>query len=347
MFTKAGHSQAKQFMLENRSRERDLEENQRGSRYSREEHLLREDSQVEAAPLVSVVIPCYNQARFLGEAIESVLAQSYPHFEVIVVDDGSTDNTSEVAASYAGVRCIRQDNQGLAGARNTGIRESKGSYLVFLDADDRLLPDALKVGVEWLKARPECAFVSGLYRLIAADGSPLPPIREQPCPDKEQYMEMLRGEYIITPAVIMHRRSVFEAVGGFDSSVNAAADYDLCLRVARRFPVYCHGEVVLEYRLHDSNMTRNSVLMLKATLDVLHAQWQHTKENKQYEEAIKKGIRVSKDHYGGQLAYRVLAHAQQREWKNTLRDMLLLIWHYPRVFIRAWRKLRSYGRLRR
>src|ERR671914_179204 len=95
------------------------------------------------AALVSVVIPCYNQAHFLGEAIESVLAQNYPHFEVVVIDDGSTDNTSEVASRYPGVRCIRQENQGLAGARNTGIRHSSGSYLVFLDSDDRLLPDAL------------------------------------------------------------------------------------------------------------------------------------------------------------------------------------------------------------
>jgi glycosyltransferase involved in cell wall biosynthesis len=346
MFTTANHTQAKEFMLRSHSWGAS-EENQRETHSPKEKHLLERESQAEAAPLVSVVIPCYKQAHFLGEAIESVLAQSYPHFEIIVVDDGSPDNTSEVAARYARVRCIRQDNQGLAGARNTGIRESKGSYLVFLDADDRLLPDALKVGVECLKARPECAFVSGLYRFIAADGSPLPPIRDLPCPDKEQYMEMLRGDYIITPAVIMHRRSVFEVVGGFDSSVNAAADYDLCLRVARKFPVYCHGEVIIEYRLHASNMTLDSVLMLNATLDVLHSQWRHTKGNKPYKEAIKKGIRVSKDHYGGQLAYRMLAHAQKREWKNALRDMLLVLRYYPRVFIRAWRKLKSYGHLQR
>src|SRR4028119_1234933 len=114
---------------------------------------------VGAAGLVSVIIPCYNQAYFLGEAIESVLAQSYPHFEIVVVDDGSTDNTSEVAARYPGVRCIRQENRGLAGARNEGIRHSSGSYLVFLDADDRLLPEALAVGLRHLKERPECAFV--------------------------------------------------------------------------------------------------------------------------------------------------------------------------------------------
>src|ERR671912_965329 len=110
--------------------------------------------------LVSVVIPCYNQAHFLGEAIESVLSQTYPHFEIVVVDDGSTDNTQEVAARYPGVRYIRQENQGLAGARNAGIRRSNGSYLVFLDADDRLLPEALEVGLEHLNAHPECAFVS-------------------------------------------------------------------------------------------------------------------------------------------------------------------------------------------
>ena len=78
------------------------------------------------ADLISVVIPCYNQAHYLGEAIESVLAQSYPYFEIVVIDDGSTDNTSEVAGRYHGVRCIRQDNQGLSAARNSGLRHSVG-----------------------------------------------------------------------------------------------------------------------------------------------------------------------------------------------------------------------------
>src|SRR5215217_7762241 len=94
-------------------------------------------------PLVTVVIPCYNQAHFLKEAIESVLKQSYAHYEIVVVDDGSTDETSEVASSYEGVRLIRQENRGLAEARNTGIKHSEGDFLVFLDADDRLLPEAL------------------------------------------------------------------------------------------------------------------------------------------------------------------------------------------------------------
>src|SRR5215211_9350661 len=99
------------------------------------------------AGLVSVVIPCYNQAHFLGEAIESVLSQSYRNFEILVVDDGSTDNTSEVASRYERVRIVRQENRGLSGARNRGLREAKGEYVVFLDADDRLLPGALEASL--------------------------------------------------------------------------------------------------------------------------------------------------------------------------------------------------------
>jgi glycosyltransferase involved in cell wall biosynthesis len=96
--------------------------------------------------LVSVVIPCYNQAHFLSEAIESVASQTYEPTETIVVDDGSTDDTSHVADVH-GVRCVRQENRGLAEARNTGLRASSGDMLLFLDADDLLAPDAIDAGV--------------------------------------------------------------------------------------------------------------------------------------------------------------------------------------------------------
>src|SRR5215212_4087832 len=123
---------------------------------------------------VSVVIPCYNQAHFLPEAIESVLSQSYEEFEVLVVDDGSKDETAQVASQYVStdprVRVIRQENRGLAGARNRGLAEAQGEYVVFLDSDDRLLKEALEVGVRELASHPECAFVSGRCTFRAADG---------------------------------------------------------------------------------------------------------------------------------------------------------------------------------
>src|SRR5215212_9338337 len=137
----------------------------------------QEDAEVG---LVSVIIPCYNQAHFLGEAIESVLSQSYKNFEIIVVDDGSSDNTSEVASSYEEVRLVRQENRGLSAARNAGITHSEGEYLVFLDADDRLLPKALEAGLECFEAHPECALVAGHSKFIRADGSFIMVLKHEP-----------------------------------------------------------------------------------------------------------------------------------------------------------------------
>src|SRR4030095_13786323 len=118
------------------------------------------ETAVDASATVSVVITCYNHGHFLREAIESVLAQSYRNFEIILVDDGSTDDTSKIAATYPGVRYIHQKNSGLATARNTGIKHSNGQFVVFLDADDRLVSNALEAGIQHLNANPECAFVS-------------------------------------------------------------------------------------------------------------------------------------------------------------------------------------------
>src|SRR5215210_5416608 len=205
-------------------------------------------SQVDSQELteegkVSVVIPCYNQAHFLPEAIQSVLSQSYQNFEVLVIDDGSKDDTPEVASDFSAkdprVRLIKQENRGLAGARNRGLAESRGEYVVFMDSDDRLVGEALEVGVRELASHPGCAFVSGQFRAIAVDGSPFwrpydPPV------ERDGYVMLLQYCFGM-PAVVMYRRWVFGEVGGFDSSVDAAADWDLYLRIARRFPVYHHG----------------------------------------------------------------------------------------------------------
>ena len=269
---------------------------------------IREGQHVGAG-LVSVVVPCYNQAHFLGEAVESVLAQSYSRFEIVVIDDGSTDNTSEIAERYRRVRCIRQDNQGLSAARNSGLRQSKGEYVVFLDADDRLLPEALQEGIECLKAHPECAVAFGPYRLIASDGSFLKQ-RRQPIVDKDSYAALLQRNYIGVPAVVMYRRAVFESVGGFDSSVDASADADLYLRIARRFAVCSHDKVVAEYRQHGVNMSSNAGRMLRTSLTALRKQRRHVKGNKQYEEAYKAGIRNRRLRYGDRLVDEVRARTE-------------------------------------
>jgi glycosyltransferase involved in cell wall biosynthesis len=290
-----------------------------------------EEERQTGMALVSVIIPCYNQARFLSEAIESVLSQSYPHFEVVVIDDGSTDNTSEVASRYPGVRCIRQENQGLAGARNAGIRHSNGSYLVFLDADDRLLPGALAVGLKSLKEHPECAFVSGRWKTIAADGSPLS-TPSQPRVEKDHYGALLRTCYISTPAAVMYQRIMLEYARGFDTSVSASADYDLYLRVAREYPVHHHGEVVAEYRQHGANMTRNAALMLGSEMTVLRRQRKYVWRGRQYK-AYKAGVRHSIEYFGEPLVEEVQGHMRERQWLWAMRGLLVLLRYHPRGFL--------------
>ncbi len=286
--------------------------------------------------MVSVVIPCYNQAHFLSEAIESVLSQSYPRFEIVVVDDGSTDNTSEVASSYPPekVRLVRQENRGLSAARNAGLAESKGEYVVFLDADDRLLPDALEVGVRELEAHPQCAFVSGHIRRIAADGSPLrtpPQALHSAHLEGDHYARLLRYNYIWTPGSVMYRRTVFDSVGGFDPSVNGAADYDLYLRIARDYPVHYHGEVVAEYRRrHGANMTIDPALILSTSLAVHRTQRKHVIGHEQYEKAYMAGMRRRQWTHGDRLVGEVRGHLRGREWRRALRGMLVLLRYYPR-----------------
>src|SRR5258708_17358462 len=126
-------------------------------------------------PSVAVVIPTFKHARFLADEIMSVLAQKHPADEIIVVDDGSTDDPASVVSQFAKVRLIRQENRGLSAARNTGLRNCATSHVVFLDADDRLLPIALHAGLASIAERPECAFLHGRHRLISEAGRPIRP----------------------------------------------------------------------------------------------------------------------------------------------------------------------------
>ena len=288
------------------------------------------------AHLVSIVIPCHNQAQFLSDAIESVLTQNYRSIEIVVVDDGSTDNTSEVAARYPEVHCVRQENQGLSAARNTGFTKSRGQYVLFLDADDRLLSGALKVGVESLINHPECAFVYGHLRFIAADGSPLPTPKQLRI-EKDHCLELLRGDYIWTPGVVMYRRHVLEVVGGFNPRIDACADCDLNIRITRDFLAHSHGQIVLEYRQHGGSMSGNSALMLKTAMVAHRLQLKYVRGNRRYEEASKIGKRAAQDYFGRHLMNDVRSHTTRRDFKHSLKALLILLRYHPRGFARcAW-----------
>jgi glycosyltransferase involved in cell wall biosynthesis len=281
-----------------------------------------------AGASVSVVIPCYNQAHFLGQAIESAQAQTHPNVEVVVVDDGSDDNTLQVVMMHPGVRLAIQENMGLAAARNTGIRRSSGDFLVFLDADDRLLPEAVEAGLRCLKDHPEAAFAAGQSRIIGFDGSLTPTVH--PTLQGDPYVALLRNAPIWASDSVIYRRSVFRVVGQFDASMNAAEDYDLFYRTGKDHPFAFHDQVVVEYRRHGGNMTRDPVLMLRSNLGALRAQKQHVKGDKRLKRAYRQGVRYWGSYYGALLVEEIRSQYQERRVGSVLRSVLRLLRYYPR-----------------
>lgn len=287
------------------------------------------------ADLVSVIIPCYNQARFVGETIESVLAQTHRRHEIIVVDDGSADDPASVVARY-GVRFIRQERQGVATARNTGWHASHGAFTVFLDGDDRLLPEALAVGHEVFLAHPDCGFVFGHGRLIDPAGCEMLPNFLSVIPDAGGYEQLLERNPIAFPAVAMFRRDVMEAVGGFRAVVGRrridnTSDYDLYLRVAERFPIHSHCVLVAEWRQHGTNTSRNSIMMLHSALAVLKSQRLPPTDRVRHRAARQRGLKRVRTFYGERLIEELRNEVRtgQISWLRFCIGVLTLMRHFP------------------
>jgi glycosyltransferase involved in cell wall biosynthesis len=292
-------------------------------------------------PLVTIVIPCFNQAHFLGDAIESVLAQTHSEIEVVVVDDGSRDNTVEVARRYPGVRYVREENQGLAAARNTGLAQVDADFVVFLDSDDRLMPEAIETGLRELEAEPDAMMAAGVWRLIGEDGQVLtssPP--EQP---ENVYSALLESCFISTPAAVIYRRELFTEIGGFDSKVSASADYDLYLRTASRYPVHLHPTVVAEYRRHGANMTRNSELIIRSELQVLRRQSRRVKDVPLLNAALERGIERSRAYHGARLVDEIRRRVDEGRRRDAVRTAVALGHHHPAAVPEAIRALARGG----
>ena len=281
-------------------------------------------------PLVSVIIPCYNQGHFLGEAICSALDQTYPRVEIIVVDDGSADRTPEVARSYSGVRYVRQDNQGLSAARNAGFAFSRGEYVVFLDSDDRLRPEAVATNLAILDRERDAALCFGRTVQFHPDG------RTNPAANwvgAEPYLDLLRRNPIICPGSAMYRRRVLDSVGGFDPSLNSAEDYDMYLRIAWTHRIISHDTVVVEYRQHGSSMGKNPAVMLRSVLRVLRSQRDHVRDRERFESAYREGLEYYRRFYGERLYWRAVERFRAGQWSGCLKDVGSLARLGPEVLL--------------
>jgi cellulose synthase/poly-beta-1,6-N-acetylglucosamine synthase-like glycosyltransferase len=277
--------------------------------------------------LVTVIVPCYNGAPFLEEALASALAQTHPAVEVIVVDDGSTDSSPEIAQRLP-VRYLRQENRGLSEARNRGIRESKGAYIIFLDADDRLLPDAAAAGLRALEARPDCAMAVGDHAFISAEGVRIRKSGKFAVVPRP-YEALLKSNFIEMISSVLFRRSVFDQVGHFNAQLKVAEDYDLYLRIARVQPICCHSVLAAEYRMHGSNISHNAELMLTTTLKVLKSQEVFIRNDTGRQVAFRAGIRSWRKQYGRRLASELAASCSHLRMNHLRHKLLTLAAWYP------------------
>lgn len=252
---------------------------------------------MSAGPLVTVIVPCLNQAHFLAAGLNSIATQSYSPVETIVVDDGSTDATSEVAAA-AGALVLRQANRGVSAARNHGLHAADGEYVLFLDADDELLPEAIRSGVELLEREPDASMVARRCSLIDGAGRPLP-TSSQPPASNDLYGEWLMRNLAWTPGAVLFRRRALVDIGGFPEDLGPAADYAVYLALARTGRVLFEDRAVVRYRQHESNMSRDVPRMLRATLAVLRRERRQLPAR--YRDQYRAGLRAWRRFYGEQI----------------------------------------------
>ena len=223
----------------------------------------------QRTPLVSIILSYYNEIRFIAEAVESAKSQTYKNIEVIVVDDGSTEQAHRHLLTIPGIKIIRQANGGPASARNRGLSESRGDYLIFLDHDDRLMPNAVVSHLEALKRKPSAGLIFAARRTIDEHGT----VTAQPyvcAPRRNYFHAFLETNPIHCPASAMMSREALDRVGGFDSSVEPSDDYDLYIRIAHDFPVLRHTALVAEYRIHRSAVSQDGRKMYASTERVLN-----------------------------------------------------------------------------
>lgn len=207
-------------------------------------------------PVVSVVIPTYNRVEFIGAAISSVLGQSYECFELIVVDDGSTDLTAQVVLSFTDSRLIfiKQENQGRSAARNRAIAMARGRYIAFLDSDDEYLQDKLLLQVAYMDSHPEVGLLYTSAQCINATGETMVDHDYMATVEGNIYREIAFFRPVtITLPTVMLRREVLDKVGGFDVAMERFEDTDLWRRIAKQFRVGVIESSTCRLRTHASN----------------------------------------------------------------------------------------------
>jgi len=220
---------------------------------------------------VSIVIPTYNRETYIAKALDSVMQQTYTQFEVVVIDDGSTDNTADLVKGYGEkVRYFYQDNQGIAGARNAGIRKCTGELIAFLDSDDYWIPEKLRRQISLFHEHPEYGMVASCCASIRLDGS----YREKNRPGTSGWVleDLFKKNFIRTSSALITRRCL-DKVGLFDESLKECEEYDLWLRIAAAYPVGFINESLAVYVDNPTGVSTDSLAGRLFRLQVLEKEY--------------------------------------------------------------------------
>lgn len=270
-------------------------------------------------PLVSVIIPNYNYERYLREAIDSALGQTYPNIEVIIVDDGSHDGSREIIESYGDkITPVFQQNQGVSAARNNGVATCRGEFVAFLDADDIWVPEKIERQMAEFQTHDRVGLVHCSMTLITPDGRVIGEISQgQDGAVAHEFLLFERGVVIGAASTAIVLRKAFDEVGGFDKRLSTAADWDFCYRLSTNYEIGFVREPLALYRMHGSNMHGNLEAMEH---DMLLG----------YDKAFSSGATADMGRCYGNL-HKTLAgsYFQAGQYLNFLKHAAKSIWNKP------------------
>lgn len=265
-------------------------------------------------PQCSVIIPAYNAADFVVQAVQSALRQRPEVPQVIVVDDGSSDATAALVEGIEGVTLIRQANAGCPAARLAGLKQATGAFFVFLDADDELLPGAIAAHLAAMDAAPQAAMVFGSNHRIDATGQRIGTYPQDPFETADPHVVALK----VTPAPsqCMYRRSAFESVGGYNPALRLCEDSDLNIRITQAGSIVCHGEMVLNYRIHGGQSTKRPSKICRAHLGVIRS---HMGESGAFADAkaLARCLKKWKHYYGQNMPVEIMRTALRRDLNGS------------------------------
>jgi teichuronic acid biosynthesis glycosyltransferase TuaG len=269
----------------------------------------------------SVIIPAFNAGLYIAEAIESALNQIDVKAEIIVVNDGSTDNTLDILAGYGdSIKIFNQENKGLAAARNQGVKISEGSYIAFLDADDIWMPDKLKIQREKILDSYDIVYTN---RINFGSIGDLPEVQSDVTKmvEGDIWEELLMGNMITVSSSII-KRELFERVNGFDESLRSCEDWDLWLRCTEKTPVaYCPKPLV-KYRMHPNSLSKNYVFMSQMREQVISRSLNSERGRKLYRAKKQKALALIWACSGCEAA-------RAKNFRRSLKNYARSLFYYP------------------